>query len=175
MRKAILYIAMSLDGYIADKDGGVGWLNEYGDVEENDGYSNFLKGIDTIIMGYTTYHQITTELSLDRWMYENLESYVITHHTVPSTPDIKFIDVNPCKLVGDLEKKKGKDIWICGGAKIVDQLMQGDMIDRFYISVIPTILGNGIRLFGTLDHERKLKLVRTRDYNGITELIYDCR
>ena len=173
MRKEILYIAMSLDGYIAAKEGGVDWLNEYGDIEENDSYSIFLKEIDTIIMGYTTYHQIATELSPDQWVYEDLDSYVITHHTIPSSPKIKFVNENPCKLVEGLTKKEGKDIWICGGANIVDQLMQGDMIDRFYISVIPTILGDGIRLFGTLDFERKLKLIRTRDYDGITEIVYD--
>ncbi|MDU7706876.1 MAG: dihydrofolate reductase family protein [Clostridium sp.] len=175
MRKAILYIAMSLDGYIADKEGGVGWLDEYGDVEENEGYTMFMKEIDTVIMGYTTYHQIATELSPDQWVYEGLESYVITHNTIPSIPTIKFIKEDPCKLVRELKEKEGKSIWICGGAKIVSQLMREDMIDTFYISVIPTILGNGIRLFDIMEDEVKLKLVRAGNYNGIAELIYNRR
>lgn len=175
MRKVILYIAMSLDGYIADEDGGVGWLNEYGDVQENDGYTMFIKEIDTVIMGYSTYHQIATELFPNQWVYDELESYVITHNEIPSTPKIKFINKDPSKLVLELKSKKGKDIWICGGAKIVSQLMQEDMIDTFHISIIPTILGNGIQLFDISEDEVKLKLIRAENYNGIAELIYHRR
>ena len=72
MRKVILYIAMSLDGYIADQNGNVDWLNEYDsdeDVEGTDSYSLFLDKVDTVIIGYNTYHQIVTELSPEQWVY----------------------------------------------------------------------------------------------------------
>ena len=76
----------------------------------------------------------------------------------------------------DQEKnKEGKSIWICGGANIVQQLVQNDLIDEYYISVIPTVLGSGIRLFGTAPDEIKLKLISTQTYNGIVELIYTRR
>ena len=83
MRKVILYIAMSLDGYIADQNGNVDWLNEYDsdeDVEGTDSYSLFLDKVDTVIIGYNTYHQIVTELSPEQWVYKGLKSYVITHN-----------------------------------------------------------------------------------------------
>lgn len=74
-----------------------------------------------------------------------------------------------------MKNEAGKDIWICGGADIVKQLLQADLIEQYYINVIPTILGNGIRLFDNLDKEIKLKLIKTRSYNGITDLVYERR
>lgn len=176
MRKVILFIAMSLDGYIADSNGGVDWLNGHGKNEENiDTYSLFVKDIDTVIMGWKTYHQIITELSPSEWIYSTLTSYVVTHNHCPSTADIKFVNDTPAYLINKLKQETGKDIWICGGASIVQALMRADLIDRYYISIIPTILGNGIRLFDTIENEIKLKLVQTQNYNGIIEVVYERR
>ena len=79
------------------------------------------------------------------------------------------------KLLKQLKLQDGKDIWICGGANLLRQLMDANLIDQYYISVIPTVLGGGIRLFGELDKEQKLSLVKTQNYNGIVELIYEPR
>ncbi|MEE1518098.1 MAG: dihydrofolate reductase family protein [Lachnospiraceae bacterium] len=176
MRKVILYIAMSLDGYIADQNGKVDWLNAYNGVEAGtDSYSLLLEKVDTVVMGYNTYHQIVTELSPEQWAYEGLKSYVITHNKIPSNPEIIFVNNSPSDLVKNLKKESGKDIWICGGANIISQLMQEELIDKFHISVIPTILGNGIRLFDDINNEMKLDLVQTKSGSGIVELIYEHR
>ena len=75
MRKTALYIGMSLDGYIADSHGGVSWMTGQDESAENgDSYENFIKTVDTVIMGWNTYHQITTELSAGEWVYEGLTS-----------------------------------------------------------------------------------------------------
>ena len=176
MRKVVLFIAMSLDGYIADKNGKVDWLmGQDSDVETADSYADFEKSIDTVIMGWTTYHQVVTELSPGQWVYENLQSYVLTHRDCPSTKNIKFLSADPCLLVKELKDKDGKDIWICGGAEIIRQLMAQDMIDTYHISIIPTILGDGIRLFPNNGLEIKLRLITASSSNGITELIYQKR
>lgn len=176
MRKVVLFIAMSLDGYIADSNGGVGWLDgQSKDVGNLDTYSAFAKDIDTVLMGWNTYHQIVTELSPAEWIYAGFTTYVITHNKGASTGQIIFTDENPTDLLEKLRRQKGKDIWICGGAKLVQQLMRADAIDRYYISVIPTLLGRGIRLFGEFSTEKKLTLVQTQNYNGIVELIYERR
>lgn len=173
MRKIVLFIAMSLDGYIADTNGGVDWLHGHGDDSENiDVYSEFVKNIDTILMGWKTYNQITTELSPTEWVYADFTTYVITHNKKNSTEQIRFTNVNPVDLLKKLKSKDGKDIWICGGANLVQQLMRNDIIDQYYISVIPTLLGSGIRLFENIDKEIKLKLLKTQAYNGIVDLIY---
>lgn len=173
MRKVILFIAMSLDGYIADKNGSVEWLDGQSKSEENiDTYSMFIKDVDTVIMGWNTYYQIITELSPTEWVYADLTSYVITHREMVSTKEIIFTSKGVCDIVSKLKQEQGKNIWICGGADIVQQLIKEDLIDEFHISIIPTILGAGIRLFATDSKEIKLKLVHTQTYNGITELIY---
>lgn len=176
MRKVMLFIAMSLDGYIADLNGSVDWLNGQRDeVENEDTYSEFVKDIDTVVMGWKTYYQVVTELSPSEWVYSDFISYVITHKERTSTDKIRFIHESPSNLVRRLKEEDGKDIWICGGASIVQQLMQDGLIDKFYISIIPTILGSGVRLFGPLDVELKLKLMENRNYNGIMEVIYEKR
>lgn len=176
MRKAVLFIAMSLDGYIADSSGGVGWLSgQSDDNETTDTYSEFVKGIDTVLMGWNTYRQVVTELSPDEWIYGDFNTYVFTHDKRVSSEQIRFTDESPACLLQKLKQGDGKDIWICGGADLIRQLMDADLIDRYHISVIPTLLGNGIRLFGEFPDERKLSLVTTRNNNGIVELIYENR
>ncbi len=176
MKKISLFIAMSLDGYIADENGGVNWLGGHGKDEENvDTYSEFIRDIDTVIMGWNTYHQIVTELSPHEWIYEDLTAYVITHSPKESTPNIRFVSEDPVELVKALQKGSGKGIWICGGANIIGQLVKADCIDRYSITIIPTLLGSGIRLFEKTGHEIRLKLLSVRSYNGMTDLVYERR
>lgn len=173
MRKVSLFIAMSLDGYIADSKGGVDWLKGQGDDNENvDAYSEFVKNIDTILMGWNTYYQIVTELSPQEWVYNDFTTYVITHNEHVSSEKIQFVNINPGSLVKRLKEEDGKDIWICGGANLVQQLVNENLIDCYYITIIPTILGSGIRLFKNIKHEIELRLLNTRSYNGMTDLIY---
>ena len=176
MRKIVLFIAMSLDGYIADTDGKVDWLaGQDNDVECDDSYADFVNSVDTVIMSWTTYHQIITELSPGQWVYDNLQSYVITHRNYASKNNISFISENPCTLANNLKQQNGKDIWICGGADIIHQLMQNNLIDKYYISIIPTILGNGIRLFDVTDRKTDLRFITSKSSNGIVELVYEKR
>lgn len=176
MKKVVLFIAMSLDGYIADEKGRVNWLSGHGNEEENiDTYSAFIKNIDTVLMGWNTYHQVTTELSPNEWVYSGMTTYVFTHREESSTIEIKFTDENPVTLIKQLKQEEGKDIWICGGANLIQQLINADLIDKYYISIIPTILGKGIRLFGESPKEQKLKLLKEQNYNGIVDVIYERR
>lgn len=126
--KNCLFIAMSLDGYIADINGKVDWLTgQDNDIENDDSYADFVQTIDTVIMGFTTYHQIVTELSPEQWVYDDLQSYVITHRNCTPKSNVTFVSENPCTLVNELKQKDGKDIWICGGADIIHQLMQNNL------------------------------------------------
>lgn len=176
MRKVTLFIAMSLDGYIADEKGGVDWLaGQDPAAGDGDSYSRFVEGIDTVIMGWNTYHQVVTELSPDAWAYEGLESYVLTHKALPSQRGITFTDEGSEGLLRRLQARPGKGIWICGGAQVVRQLMEADLIDEYVISVIPVLLGGGVRLFEGGFSPRPLRLVGSRSENGIMELTYEKR
>ena len=99
-------------------------------------------------------------------------TYVVTHRSVESSQDIIFTSQDLESLVTDMKKNIRKNIWICGGANIIRQLVSSDLIDEYYISVMPTILGSGIRLFDNIADEIKLKLVQTQAYNGIVDLVY---
>lgn len=172
----ILFIAMSLDGYIVDSKGSVDWLQgQDPEGKTEDLYAEFVTGIDTVLMGKKTYTQIVSELSPEEWPYKGMKSYVFTHHPETNTEDMCFVNEKPAVVVEALRKEPGKNIWICGGARLVQQLMEKDMVDQYVITIIPVILGKGIRLFGSLEHEILLKLDSVRTTNGMTELIYSRR
>jgi dihydrofolate reductase len=167
---------MSLDGFISDTHGGVDWLTGQ-DASNNDivSYNNFLSKIDTVIMGYNTYRQIITELSPNEWPYKGMKSYVLTHRNIEQKDQIIFVNCNVIELVSELNKNGGKNIWICGGAEIVNQLMKDDVIDKYIITIIPTILGDGIRLFEKGNKEIRLQLIKSETSNGMIELVYKRR
>lgn len=177
MRSVELFIAMSLDGYIADANGGVDWLSsrEAAEADGEDAYAQFIKDVDTVVMGWKTYHQIVTELSPEQWVYDDLTSYVVTHRKEASTENILFTGEDPCTLIRRLTREAGKTIWICGGASIVRPLLRENLIDRFSISVIPTILGGGVRLFEEVGKEVKLRFVKSESSGGILTLTYERR
>lgn len=176
MRRVCLFIAMSLDGCIADRAGGVDWLQGCGpEGEPVDAYEEFIAQVDTILMGWNTYHQIVTELSPQAWVYEGRMTYVLTHRSMADTEQIRFTDQAPAELVRRLRMQPGQDIWICGGAALVQQLMQEDLIDRYIITLVPLVLGGGIRLFGEMEQAIPLRLIRSRICQGMTELTCERR
>jgi dihydrofolate reductase len=178
MKKVVLYIAMSLDGYIADKNGGVSWLVGEDKNNQASSYEEFIKGVDTIIMGQNSYNQITTELSPDNWVYEGMQTYVLTHRNMISRRGIEFIDGDVATLINRIrlnDVNEGKDIWLCGGADVVHEFMEKDLIDRYHITVIPTILGDGIRLFNKMDNSVLLKHISNDAINGMVDIVYDRR
>ncbi len=172
MRKVVLYIAVSIDGYIADKKGSVDFIEGDGSDKNNMGsYDIFYNSIDTVILGKNTYEQIINELSPDKWVYKDKFSYVITSEKIENKENIIFTN-ELYKTIDNLKKEKGKDIWICGGASIVNQLLEKDYIDKIQLTIIPTILGEGIKLFNNFNKEIKLKLESTKNYNGFVDLVY---
>lgn len=173
MRKVILYIATSLDGYIAREDGKVDWLSGDGSDPSSDyGYEKFYETVDTVIMGRTSYDQIIDELSPDKWVYEDKDSYVVTTKQHNEDKNVKFITEDVCDFIKELKGIPGENIWIVGGSKLVDTLMKKNLIDEYIITVIPTILGNGMSLFKGNNPEIKLRLKETSAYNGAVMMHY---
>lgn len=172
-RKVILYISQSLDGFIADDEGGVDWISGNSENYDGDyGYGAFIKNIDTVILGANTYKQIKNELSPDKWVYDGLRSYVLTKEKVPDTSNIKYINTDVKDLINRLRQEKGKNIWICGGASLVNQCVKEDLIDEYQITTVPVILGNGIRLFEENDIKIKLELKDLKEENGLILGVY---
>lgn len=177
MRKVVIYIAMSLDGYIADQDGGVTFLGGDGTDDTNWGsFPGFFETVGDVVMGYKTYHQVVTELAPDQYPYSGKMSYVLTHQQLENKEDIVFTSSSVKELLHELKSAdRNGDIWICGGASIVTQVLEQGLADEITISVIPTLLGSGIPLIEKLDKKIKLQLISTTSYNGITDLTYKVR
>ncbi|MBP2099359.1 dihydrofolate reductase family protein [Enterococcus rivorum] len=171
-REVILYIATSLDGYIAEEDGKIDFLNNVEVTEEDTSYEELLEKIDTVIMGRTTYHQVTTELAPDNYPYEKQTSYIITHHPEANTETIIYTKDSPVKLVEKLKEESGKAIWIVGGGSIVAPLVEANLIDTYIIATLPIVLGKGIPLFPAFKGPVQLKIDQVYEKNGMVYTTY---
>ena len=172
-RNIILYIATSLDGYIAKNNGAVDWLSGNGeDTNVDNGYDDFYNTIDTVVMGRITYEQVVNELSPDTWAYEGKKCYVATRKKYESDKRAEFISDDILEFIKNLKMQDGKDIWLVGGGKLVDQFIKQNLIDKYIVTIIPTILGDGIPLFLKENPEIKLRLVETKVIDGMVELSY---
>lgn len=146
MSKVILYIAASLDGYIADKDGGVDWLPHHEDPDDEVGYKALLSRISTIIMGRRSYEQI---LGFGPWAWVDKQTYVFTHQNLQEDhPEIAFVQENPKTF---MEQWKGGDIWLLGGAQLAHSFFKDQLVDECILTQIPLSLGAGIPLNIPLD------------------------
>ena len=173
-RKIILYIATSLDGFIADTNGGINWLYENSIQTENDtSYEDFYTHVDTVIMGRTTYDQVTTELSPNEYPYASSESYVLTSRNTEKLENITFTDSSIIDIVSNLKTKEGKDVFIVGGASIIKPLIEANLIDEYKLAIIPTLLGEGIPLFSDIQGNIQLKATEAKVVNNIVYHTYE--
>ena len=164
MSKVIVYIASSLDGYVARKNGDIDWLPE---VAES-GYDAFYKSVDAVIMGKTTYDQV---LTFGEYPYKDKKSFVFTHTSQNKDKNIEFLsDVE--KFVKNGFPGTGKNIWLIGGSQIIASFLKQRAVDEIIISMVPILLGNGIPLFKNIENETKLELIKTEKYDQLVDLHY---
>jgi len=168
-RKVILYIAMSLDGYIATLDDDLGFLSLVEQEGEDYGYAGFLKTVDTVIVGRRTYDKVRS-MGYE-FPYSDKDAYIITRTSRPSIGSVKFYTGSLTELVACLKSEPGKNIFVDGGAEIVNKLLRDNLIDEFYISVIPVLLGDGIPLFKSGRPEIGLKLIDSKHFEkGLVQM-----
>ena len=169
-RKIILNLAISLDGYIATEDGGYDWIVGDGDHALNTknkfDFSEFLEGIDIVVMGKNCYDQ---NMHND---FQNKKIYVATSHTIQAENNIHFISGDICKVIQEEKEQEGKDIFLFGGGGLVDNFIKADIIDEYIIGIIPIILGKGRPLFLGNNPTIKLSLKEYVIDSGMTILKY---
>lgn len=163
MRKILLYIATSLNGKIADSEGGVDWLESLPNPDKLDyGYEDMYESIDTTIMGNNTYSQIRN-WGID-FPYPDKKNFVLTRKKrLKNTKYVDFISSNHIDFIKELKRTEGKDIWLIGGGQINSMLLNEELIDEIIVHIMPIVI-NGIDLFGGLPKETKLKLTATKTY-----------
>jgi dihydrofolate reductase len=165
MRRIILNIASSLDGYIAREDGSVDWLPIDGD---DLGMEKFMDSIDTVLLGRTTYEQI---LTFDcNYPYAEKKNYVFSRSSgMENKNNVEFVS----DVIGfskKLVESPGKDIWLVGGAEIISIFLKSDLIDEVILSMVPIVIGNGIPLFKNVNKDIKFEIIETIQHPVLTQL-----
>lgn len=169
-RNLVLFIASSLDGYIATKEESLEWLFKV-EGEGDNGFAEFYETVDTVIMGKRTYDWVMKQ-DIKEFPYKNKECYVFTRAVVEDTENVRFVNDDVTDFVHKLKDKEGKNIWIVGGGELLYSFLQEKLVDEFIITVAPTIIGKGIPLFRVGDFQLDLSLKGVRKFNQFVELHY---
>lgn len=166
MRKLILYIASSLDSYIARNSGDVDWLF----TDQDYGYTDFLARIDTVLMGRNTYEKI---LTFGEYPYQATQGFVFSQTPKNNDNNVEFVSTNLEPFIQNLKSLTGKDIWLVGGGQIIQLCLQNNLIDEFIISLHPIVLGDGIPLFPAPLTTKTLSLQHCKTFEtGLVQLTY---
>ena len=152
--KVQLYIASSLDGFIATSDGSVEWLNPYFSAEF--GYDAFYAGVGSLVMGRATYEQVC---GFGDWAFTGKRTVVLSRSTSfpePISPDISFYNGALPALCAELKRSAPGNIWLMGGGEVIRSFLQAERVDEILLFVMPVLLGTGVPLF--LDTGRQITL-----------------
>lgn len=173
MRKISLFIAMSLDGYIAKPNDDLSFLNLVQREGEDYGYAKFTGSIDTLIIGRKTYDYVLKNVGASHYDNGQRDVYVITRNQRPKIGRTTFFTGSLPDLVKRLKSEDGKNIYCDGGAEVINELLKHDLIDEFIISVIPVLLGEGTRLFKDGRPEQQLEFAQVETFDtGLAQLHY---
>lgn len=175
MAKVILYIACSLDGFIAKPDGNLDWLSSVPNPDKIDhGYSDFLNGISILIMGRKTYSEVLG-FGID-WPYAEKKTYVVTRNDsfLAETPGTFRLCGNIVDSIEKIKLETSNDIWLVGGGQLITYFLNNNLIDKMIISFVPTILGKGVPLFPDKPKETTWRLRENTAFStGIVSLTYE--
>lgn len=168
-----VFIATSLDGFIAREDGGIDWLPMGADGNEDYGYTALMKSVDALVMGRNTFELV---LSFGKWPYGGTNIVVLTTrplHPPPWVPSsVKVMSGDPREVVRVLEDHGARHIYVDGG-NTVQRFLASGLVTQLVITRIPILLGRGIPLFGALTHDVRLQHVRTTSWpSGLVQSEY---
>lgn len=167
--KISIYIATSIDGYIARKNGGLDWL-EYGHTGDEDyGFKKFIGSIDALVLGRNTYEVVS---GFDKWPYDGKKVIVLSNTLNDVRKEAMLFCGQLNDLISLLHSKGIKHVWVDGGIT-VSKFLEAGIVDDITISIIAMVLGSGIPLFSTMNREHKCCLVSAQSYSsGLVQLKY---
>jgi dihydrofolate reductase len=172
-RKLVLYIATSLDGYIATEDDSLEWLFKT-EGEGDNGYSEFYNTVDTILIGRRTYDWVM-EKEEGKFPYKNKKCYVFSRSEKGKNENVEFINQDVVEFTNKIKRLEGGNIWLVGGGNLLNSFIKERLVDEFIITISPTLIGRGIPLFNKNDFESELKLKGIRRFNQFVELHYEVK
>jgi len=167
MSKVVLFIATSLDGYVASPDGTVDWLFHDADY----GYTEFMASVDAVVMGRKTWEQART---FEDVPFAGKQVIVFSRSTPNSGEDrIRFVQGDPSTTIVEIRNSVQKDIWLVGGGDLIQQFIDSKLIDEFRLFVHPIILGEGIPLFHRQSGRTDLIFESCQSFpSGLVEIRY---
>lgn len=173
-RPVILYIAMSLDGFIAKDEDNLDFLSVVETPGEDYGYAAFQTEVDTLIWGRKTYDKV---LSFGiPFLHKDKRCMVLSRTRTGKDENVEYYNGDLKNLIAALRQQPGKGIYCDGGAEVVDALLKEWLIDKMIISIIPHLVGRGVRLFKNGRPEQYLKLIRSSTFpSGLVQLWYEKR
>lgn len=173
-RKVIVYVAQSLDGYIARVDGRIDWLSAVEKSGEDYGYAAFMNQVDTVFMGRKTYEQVLG-FGIE-FPHKNKECYVLSRSLIGKDKHVHYVQGNLAPFLHSLKEKPGGNIFVDGGAETIDLFRRLGLIDEYVISILPVLLGSGLPLFQSGDLEEELILMEAKSFStGLVQLHYRCK
>jgi dihydrofolate reductase len=167
MRKVVLGLGISLDGYIARLDGSVDFLF----MPKDYSMAEFFRSVDAAIMGRKTYD---ASLAMGGSFGVSMPAYVFSRSQPPGRRNgVTFVNRSCASLVGRLRKQRGKRLWLMGGGELAREFLKADLVDELYLGVVPVLLGEGIPLFPSGFPQRNFALVKNQSYSkGMIVLTY---
>ena len=167
-----IFLAMSLDGFIAGPDGDLDFLDSIDHGEEDYGYHKFVNEVDTVLLGRKTYDKV---MSFDvEFPHKDRKCFVFStdSHNNDKNEFVKFVNMPPSDLIEEIRASGSKGIFCDGGANLIAQLHNDGLIDRYIISIIPVVLSSGISLFQNFD-TANLKFIESASFpSGLVQLTY---
>lgn len=175
-----IHMVSSLDGLIANKDNSVSWFETVDSYEKGVTGQNpeeFLSTIDCYVMGSRTYEHALELSKSYGWAYGDTPTIVVTNRDLAADrPTIDFYAGDLNTLVNERLKPNYKNVWVGGGAALANNFIRLQLADEIRLSIIPIILGDGLRFFDHIGHEQALHLLDVTPYkNGIVELRYELK
>ncbi|QXJ19734.1 dihydrofolate reductase [Actinomadura graeca] len=159
---AAVFIATSLDGYIARADGDIEWLTSRGEQAGDAGYEEFAAGVDTLVLGRASYEKV---LTFGAWPYEGMRVVVLSTR-LPQDADPRVTVVRDMDaLMEDLAAHGARRVYADGG-QVVQSFLRADLVDELTVTTVPVLLGGGLPLFGALDRDVDLAHRSTRVLGG---------
>jgi dihydrofolate reductase len=172
MRKLILGLAISLDGYIEGPNGEYDWCM----TDQDYGLSDFFKRIDSLFIGRKSYELMETMDDSVMPGFPNLKQYIFSRTLRDVKPGAVIISDNIEEEVMRIKNEPGKDIWLFGGSSLFTSLFNAGLVDEIWLSVHPIVLGAGKLLFNNIQHRTSLTLIDSKTYStGLVSLVYSCK
>jgi dihydrofolate reductase len=170
MLKFSVFIATSLDGFIAREDGDLDWLPAGGPGDAEDyGYAAFMASIDTLLMGRATYDKV---LSFGEWPFGGKRVVVLTHRPIEPRAGVESIAGTPAEVAARLGATGARHVYVDGG-RTIQAFLRAGLVQRLVLTRVPVLLGRGLPLFGPLERDVRLTHVSTRAYpSGLVQSEY---